>query len=341
MQTVELLKQLAQSRGVSGMEQPAAETAAALLKEYTNEVRTDPMGSVSAVIRPGSPLVLLDAHIDEIGLVVSYIGENGFLKAASVGGVDRRLLIAQEVIILSETPVEGVIASRPPHLLTAEEEKKVPKVEDLWIDTGFSKQELEKRVCLGDRILLKADFHELLAGRVCSKALDDRAGVAAVLKALEFLKGEELSCGLAVSFTSQEELGCLGAKTSAYTIHPDLAVTVDVSFAHTPDAPEHKCGKMGEGTMIGIAPTLDRGVSDVLTRLAKENDIPYQLEVMGGLTSTNADSITVSRGGVKCGLLSIPLRYMHTPIETIEVADVESTARLLAEFVRKAGEQNV
>ncbi len=340
METIELLERLAQSRGVAGQESAAAEVACAELKQYAESVAVDPMGSVTAVIKRGSPLVLLDAHLDEIGLIVTWLGDNGFLKAGAVGGVDRRLLIAQEVVILAEEPVEGVIASKPPHLLSAEEEKKVPKVDDLWIDTGYTSEELRKRVKLGDRIIFKSGFHKLLGGRVCSKALDDRAGVAAVLRALELLKNEPLSCGLAATFTCQEELGCLGAKTASYTVEPDLAVTVDVSFAHTPDAPEHKCGKLGGGTMIGISPTLDKGVSDALTALAQEKEIPYQLEVMGGLTSTNADSITVSRGGVKCGLLSIPLRYMHTPIETIDPADVESTARLMAEFVKKAGGKN-
>lgn len=337
MELTALLEQLAQSTGVSGGELPAAEVACAELKRYTDDISIDAMGSVTAVVKQGSPLVLLDAHIDEIGLIVTSLGENGFLKAAAVGGVDRRLLIAQEVVILSEEPVEGVVASKPPHLLSADESKKVPKVDDLWIDTGLTTEELEQKVALGDRIRFKAGFHRLMNGRVCSKSLDDRAGVAAVLRALELLKDEPLCCGLAVTFTCQEELGCLGAKTASYSVAPDLALTVDVSFAHTPDAPEHKCGKLGGGTMIGISPTLDKGVSDELTALAKEKKIPYQLEVMGGLTSTNADSITVSRGGVKCGLLSIPLRYMHTPIETIEVEDVESTARLMAEFVKKAG----
>ena len=340
MELTVLLERLAQSAGVSGREQPAAEVACAELKRYTDDISVDAMGSVTAIIKQGSPLVLLDAHMDEIGLIVTSLGENGYLKAAAVGGVDRRLLIAQEVVILSEEPVEGVVASKPPHLLSADESKKVPKVDDLWIDTGLTTEELEQKVAPGDRIRFKAGFHRLMNGRVCSKSLDDRAGVAAVLRALELLKDETLSCGLAVTFTCQEELGCLGAKTASYSTAPDLALTVDVSFAHTPDAPEHKCGKLGGGTMIGISPTLDKGVSDELTALAKEKKIPYQLEVMGGLTSTNADSITVSRGGVKCGLLSIPLRYMHTPIETIEVEDVESTARLMAEFVKKAGDRD-
>lgn len=341
MNTVKLLEELTQAKGVSGAENSAAELACSLLRQYAGRVTVDAMGSVTAVIREGSPLVLLDAHLDEIGLIVTHLGENGFLKVAAVGGVDRRLLIAQEVEVLSEEPVEGVVASKPPHLLSGGEEKKVPKVEDLWVDTGLSTEELKEKVCLGDRVVLKSAFRRLLNGRVSSKALDDRAGVASVLLALELLKDETLNCGLAVTFTSQEELGTLGAKTASYSIRPDLAVTVDVSFAHTPDVAEHKTGKLGKGTMIGIAPSLNGEVSDMLTKLAKEHDIPYQLEVMGGLTSTNADSITVSRGGVKCGLLSIPLRYMHTPVELVDPADVESTARLMAEFVKKAGEQDV
>lgn len=341
MKIKEVVKQLCMANGVSGAEDSAAEVAVRFLREYTDDIKIDPLGNVIARIKeaaPGKPTLLLDAHIDQIGMIVTYVEEGGFLKVGNCGGIDRRLLLGQQVTVLGKEPVRGIIASKPPHLQDAEESKKTPEIDAICIDTGYTLEELNEKVALGDRVVFHGEFLELENDRVSAPALDDRAGVASILQALDYLKETNYDCGLVVAFSVQEELGCVGAVTSAFSTAPDLAIAIDVSFAYTSDAEEHKCGKMGEGTMIGIAPILNREVTDTLFALAKEQKIPYQTEVMSGTTGTNADKISISRSGVRTGLLSIPQKYMHTPIEVIEWSDLDSTARLLAAFVKKAGD---
>jgi len=334
--TKEILKQLCLADGVSGNETGASAVAAKYLSAYCDGVCCDDFGNVRAVVKPakeGEPTVLLEAHIDEIGLVVTHIDEDGFLKVSNCGGVDRRLLLAQQVTVHGKEPIKGVILSTPPHLESEEDAKKVPEIEQIAIDIGMTKEAAEKAVSLGDKITFDSAFLELMGDRVSVKAVDDRAGVTAVLYALEQLKEENYPCGLSVLFSSQEELGERGATIGSYHIAPDLSLSVDVSFAHTPDAEPHKCGKMGAGVMIGIAPSLDREVSERLIEVAKAAELPYQFEIMSGETSTDADTIGVSGGGVKTGLLSIPIRYMHTPIETVAISDIEAVGKLLAAYL--------
>jgi endoglucanase len=335
------LFRLSKCIGVAGDESSASEAAKEMLSKYTSNIKTDNMGNIIAEIFPrreGKPYVLLDAHIDEIGMIVTFIDAKGFLHVSNCGGVDRRLLLAQRVIVHSKEKLFGVIASKPPHLESAEDAKKVPEVVDVLIDIGLSQDEAKQKVSLGDRVTIQSESHELLNNRVATKAIDDKAGIVSILKALEILSEKKPDCGLGVLFSVQEETGERGARVGGFTVDPDIAIAVDVSFAYTSDAVEHKCGKMGEGVMVGIAPTLTRQISKDFEQLAKQAGIKYQLEVMGGETSTNADALGVTKKGVKTGLLSIPLRYMHTPIEVVQMEDIENTAKLLAEFVLKAGE---
>ena len=337
MDTKQLLLDFSSLTGVSGREGEAANYGASLLAPYGKISRT-PLGSVVCRVRepcPGQPHILLDAHIDEIGMVVTYIEESGFLRVAACGGIDRRLLLAAPVFIHGQAgPVQGVVCSVPPHL-AGENDKKNKKVDEIYIDIGFdSKEESAKQVAPGDVVTICSESRALLGGHVSGKAIDDRAGCVSLLKALEYLGDFPLACGLSVLFSSMEETGGAGAKTAAYELAPTHAVAVDVSFGHTPDAPKEKCGQLHEGPMIGIAPILSRTLTQKLTELAKAEGIPYQVEVMGGKTSTNADHIAVARGGVQTALLSIPQKYMHTPIETVAVCDVENTARLLCAFVK-------
>ncbi len=341
MDVAELLLTLSGCTGVSGAEQPVAERIAEIIKPFCQRVEIDPLGSVLASVRPakeGYPTVLLDAHMDEVGMIVTYIDDKGFLKVGNCGGVDRRLLLAQRVIVHGKEPVYGVIAAPPPHLSTGEERKKVPSMDELVIDIGCSPERARELVRPGDRVTIDAPGARLLNDRICAKASDDRAGVAAVLRAVELLDKEEFPWGIKALFSVQEEVGERGAKAGGFAADCDIALAVDVSFALTSDAPEHKCGRMGEGPMIGISPTLTASISDRFVALAKEHDIPYQLEVMAGETSTNADALGVAGKGAKTGLLSIPLRYMHTPVEVTEPADMENTARLLKEFIKEGGE---
>lgn len=337
--TKEVLKQLCLTCGVSGSEEEAGQIAAALLRETCRQVECDDFGNVCGVFAEpaqGMPHILLEAHIDEIGLVVTAV-EDGFLRVSNCGGVDRRLLLAQQVTIHGRENLPGVIISMPPHLESGIEREKTPEIDKIAVDIGLDQETAQRLISPGDKITFHSEFRALQNGRVSCKAIDDRGGMTAVLYALELLKGKELACGVSVLFSSQEELGERGAAIGGYRLKPDVALSVDVSFGHTPDAPEHKCGKLGEGPMIGVSPSLSRDITDRLIALAKEKQLPYQLEIMAGETSTDADTIGVQQGGIRTGLISIPIRYMHTPIETAELCDIEAVGRLLADYVLSEG----
>lgn len=338
MPVLEMLRELTQVPGTSGNEAKAASLAAKYLKPYCESVEYDKLGNLIAVVRkpqPGEEHLLLDAHIDQIGLVVTYIEENGFLRVAASGGIDIRLLCASEVMVHGRKDILGVICSTPPHLQQGE--AKNLSCEEIYIDTGYTKDQLAGLVQPGDTVTFCSRFEQLLGTKVKSGALDDRCGCAALIRSAELLQGKELCCGLTILLSTREELGCQGSKTGSFLIAPTQAIAVDVSFGDTPDTPKQKCGKLGQGPMIGISPVLDRSFSESLQELAKKNSIPYQVEVMGGSTSTNADNIAVSRDGVRTALLSVPLRYMHTPIEVIDTEDVEETARLMAAYCMEVG----
>lgn len=328
-----VLSQLVSKNGISGDEFKASETACGILNDYLDSY-VDSFGNVFGVSRnidENKKTVLLDAHIDEIGMIVTYITDEGFLKVSNCGGLDNRLLLAQEVDVLCrDKTIKGLICSTPPHLET--DNTKVPDIEDIFIDIGMTKESTEKIVSLGDRVVINNNLADLQNGFITSHALDDRSGVAAILYALELLKGKNTKYNICVLFSSQEETGERGAKIGAFKLKPDLAIAVDVSFALTPGEKPESCGESQKGPMIGIAPSLSREMSEILIETAKSADIPYQIEVMNGKTGTNADEISVSHSGVKTCTVSIPLKYMHTPVETISVSDVENTAKLLAKF---------
>lgn len=334
------LEQLCAAQGVSGAEDSAARVALRLLSQFADHAYVDDFHCVIGEIGndPSKKTLLLDAHIDQIGLIVTYLREDGFLKVAPVGGIDIRTLPAQTVTIHGKEKIKGIISTLPPHVQT--DEKKAVKIEDTVIDTGLSYDRLKEVVSLGDLITLDGAFCDLLDGRVSSPAMDDRSGVAAILYALYLTQKKDLKFNIKVLFSCQEEVGCRGAKMGAFTLNPDYAVAVDVSFGRHPEEKAVKTGIMGDGAMIGIAPTLDREVYERLTELAKQHECSYQFEIMNGKTGTNADEISVTKCGVKTGLLSIPLRYMHTPVETVQLSDIESVAKLLAAFMTEGIESN-
>lgn len=341
MKVLNNLKELCLATGVAGAEvQEASLVAEKLLKEYTNDTKIDVLGSVQGFIKSkkeGVKTILLDAHIDEIGMIITSIDDKGFLKFSKCGGIDLRGLSAQMVTVHGKdgaNKIMGVVGSKPPHILPPEEANKVDSIDNMFIDIGMNKEEAEKVIDLGDVATIHSDFNELLNGRVSCKALDDRAGVVSILHALENLKGKDLDYNIAIQFSTREELGGQGAKVSTYTIEPDFAIAVDVGFATTPDAKAHLCGELDKGVMVGYHPTLDKSMSDQLVQIAEKKDIPFQIEVSGGRgTGTNADSIITTKHGVKTALLSIPERYMHTPIEVVSVDDVKATGNLISEFI--------
>lgn len=318
---------------------PASKIVLDMAKKYAPTAHLDALGSVIAPVKApeeGKPNILLDAHIDEIGFVVIAIDKDGFLRIAKVGGPDIRILLGHEVTVFGKEQVYGVFCCRPPHLATGDDFKKVPEISELAVDIGRNHDSAASVVSPGDYITLRTKPAELLDGTITGKALDNRAGVAVILRCLE-LCADKLDCGLTAAFSLSEELGERGAVTAAYAAAPTHSIVVDVSFGMTDDAPREKCGDMGKGPMIGVSPVLSRDVTDLLFNLANEKKIPYQTEVMGGGTGTNADAVTISRGGVATGLVSVPLRYMHTGAECIKIDDVENTAQLMAAAVLSIG----
>ncbi|MEG2088156.1 MAG: M20/M25/M40 family metallo-hydrolase [Angelakisella sp.] len=322
--------------GVAGRESAAAKVAAEYLAPL-GEVTVTSLGSVLCTVcrgEPGAPHLLLEAHLDQIGLVVTYLEENGFLRIHTVGGYDRRLLPAAPVTVHADSgDYAGVISSVPPHL--AGKDDKPLKIEDFLVDTGFSTEKAKELFAPGNMITLNQRFAQLANGRIATGALDDRIGCVAVIAAAEQLHREGCRCKVTVLLASQEEVGGIGSGTAAYQVKPDMAIAVDVSFAEGFGAPEHRCGKLGEGVMIGIAPVLDNSMTDQLLAFAKKYKLPYQPEAMGGHTGTDADDLVVTANGIRTALLSIPQRNMHTTVETVDMADVMGTAELMVHFAKE------
>lgn len=332
MNIKQTLRILTEQNGVSGDELEASRAALELLKKYAPEAETDAFGNVTAVIKCGKPeakTLMLDAHIDQIGMIVTYIDDGGFIKVGACGGLDMRTMLAQSVTVHGSEPVQGVVCTLPPHV--SSDHSKVPEIGEISIDVGMSKEQAQRVISLGDRVTVNSCFREL-SGLVSAPSVDDRAGVCAILAALDMLQGKRLAYDLAICFSAQEETGERGVKQAAFRLAPDEAVAVDVSFGRTPDSEAHETAEMGSGAMIGASAVLDRGMTERLKRLAEENGIPYTIEVMPSSTGTNADAISVSRSGVKCSTVSIPIRYMHTSIEAVNIADIEAAARLICEY---------
>lgn len=330
-----ILRRLCALSGPSGFEETVAKAAAELLRPLVDEVYATRLGSVVGVRRCGredAPKLLLDAHLDEIGFIVTG-HEEGFLRFAPLGGVDPRMLPDREVTILTDPPVHGVVACLPPHIQTAEEMDKSLPIKDLVIDVGLSQEEAEKRIPVGTPATYRGGCAPLGEDLLCGKALDDRAGFAVLLDVLERLQGKELNVDLYVLGSTQEETHSTGAVTAAYEIAPDWCVAVDVTHGDSPDASKNGTFKLGGGPVIGVGPNCAPVLSNRLKKLAEELDMPVQIEVMSGSSGTNAWPIQVSREGVATAVLSIPERYMHTPVEVVSKRDLEDTARLLAAFV--------
>lgn len=337
-QMQELIFKLSKANGVAGAELTASELAKKELSKYM-PVSVDALGNVTGKLQGSGTHILLDAHIDQIGMIVTSIDDDGFIKIDKCGGMDKRILAAHEVTVWGKKPLFGVVTSTPPHLSSKEDTGKAKDFDEIAIDVGLSKDKATALIRPGDRVTLNGKQQRLLGNRICSPALDDRAGVASILRCLELLKNKRHHCQISVLFSVQEETGGSGAYTGGYTAAADESIAVDVSFAYAPDMPREKCGEMGKGTMLGISPILDHEMGRALEKVAKEKEIPMQFEVMGGKTGTNADSIQLSREGTKMALLSIPLKNMHTSIEIIDLQDVESTARLMAEYILERGKR--
>lgn len=340
MAVKDIILGLSNANGPSGAEGSAARLAMELLSDFTPVVR-DSLGNVMAELGDlNSPNhILIDAHIDEIGLVVTDIDNDGFLHVARCGGVDRRVMMGSEVCVMSKSKINGVICCRPPHLTRDEDVSKVPDFKDMAVDIGYSAEKARELVPIGTRIAFRSRPASLLGSRISGKALDNRAGAAVIIRTVELLepKCSRLDCHVTALLSTREEVGHLAAGCAAFTVAPTQAVVVDTGFGQYPGCPEEVCGKLGEGPMIGFSPILSRAITKKLTSVADEQGIRWQYDVCGGRTGTNADDIAVTAGGIPCGLVSVAIRNMHTPVETVDCDDVEKTAQLLAAYIKSGG----
>ncbi len=329
MTTIELLEKLTFPAGVAGEESSSFESLKGLFSLY-GDVSCDDVGSIIIHKNGKGKHILLDAHLDTIGFVVTGITDDGFVRVQKVGGVDMRTVEGIELTLQGEKDIYGVVCTVPPHL--SDGESKVSTDGTAVVDVGMKKEEVEKVLSIGDRASFRSSFSILNENVVSSPYIDDRGGIAVLLKALEYTKTEN---EITLVCSAQEETGGTGATCASFNVDADLSVSVDVSFAATPDSKPSECGKMNGGAMIGYAPILDKNYTEKLVEIAKEKDILYQKEIMNGRTGTNADHITISKGGIPSVLVSLPLRYMHTPVETVDIRDIESCARLIAEFIER------
>lgn len=278
--------------------------------------------------------VCVEAHIDEIGFIVTAVDERGFLRVATVGGIDLRTLPSHRVLVHGRETVPGVFTSIPPHLTKGEPE--FDDIKKLSIDT-FLGEKARDVISVGDYVSFYSPLTSLAGSRVCGKSLDDRAGVCVLLSLFERFKEKKPPVSLKLLFCSEEELGMRGAKTAAFSEDCDEAIALDVSFATAPSVSPEEAGKLGGGAMIGISPILNSKIYKKLISLAKSENIPYQSEVMGGRTGTDADAISISRSGVPTALVSIPQRNMHTFAEVVDLKDIEATVELLYTYIMGGG----
>jgi len=332
------LTKLCEIPGPAGFEEQVAQYIKTLLEDHMDETWIDVLGNVIGVKKCGrenAKKLLFDAHIDEIGLIVTGI-EEGFLKFACLGGLDARVIPATGVEIMTDPPLYGVISVLPPHILDKKDTEKNFKIEDLYIDVGLTKEEAKRLITPGTPGVIAPGIKNIGKNGICGKAIDDRVGFVAILRALELLKEEKLDVDLYVMASVQEEVGVRGATTGAYAIEPDYCVVIDVDHAKTPDTKQTETTlEVGDGVIITRGPNMNPKLTEMVFKLAQSKKIKHQIGVIaGGSSGTNARAIQISHSGVATALLGIPMKFMHSANEMISLDDVESTALLLSETAK-------
>lgn len=335
MNALELLRDLSEASGVSGYEEEAGAVVRRALEPYADEIGGDALGNVIALKRGDRPAdaprrtIMLAAHHDEIGLMVKGFEED-FIRFTTVGGVDLRTIVGQEVVVHGRRPLTGVIGSRPPHVLSAEERQKAIPLDDLYIDVGLPEERLTQLVRVGDLVTMRRQVVELAEGYASGKAFDDRAGVVALAVCLEHLRTLRHTWDVYAVATSQEEVGVRGATVSAFGVAPDLGIAVDVGFGAQQGVDEKETITMGGGPSIARGPIYHPLLCERLAETASAHEVTHQFDYDARGAGTDAWAIQVAREGIPTALLSVPLRYMHTSVETVCVQDIERTGRLMA-----------
>ncbi|MDR3601094.1 MAG: M42 family metallopeptidase [Desulfosporosinus sp.] len=331
----EFLSLLSTSSGVSGHEVSIASLVRERFGALTDEVRCDTFGNVYALKKGNSirSKIMLAAHMDEIGLIVKKIDSRGFLRFTSIGGVDQRTLLSQEVLVHGRQAIPGIIGSLPPHLLTDGDLDQAVTMEDMAIDVGLSSAKINEVIQVGDIVTLRRETYSLLNNVIAGKSLDDRAGVVVMMVCLEELSHLQHAHDVIAVATTQEEVGLRGALTSAYTLNPDLAVAIDVTHASTPDTKGQVAIELSKGPTVALGPNIHPAIYRHLSETSQEQRLPIQIEPIPGASGTDAWAIQVTRAGIPTGLISVPLRYMHTSVETLDMQDVLNSGKLLAHFI--------
>ena len=336
------LKALIAQPTPSGWEQDGQKIIADYVLPFVDGLRYDLHDNLIALRNPGAPIrIMIDGHCDEIGLIVTHADDKGFLTVSKIGGINTQLLQAERLLIQGRNGmVNGVIGARPPHLMAAKErDKAIEDITALWVDIGAAnKQEALDLVDIGAPATIDAGWRELHGDLVSARAFDDRIGAFIIAEVLRRLAGCPLNVELHAVSSVREEIGLLGARVAAYDIAPHAGIAVDVGFATDTPAPEAKVIgdiNLGGGPIIGAGPIFNRGLQSLMQQTAKDNEITTQLQARGRGEGNNAFSIYVARSGAATGLIGIPLRYMHSPVETLSLSDVEQSITLLTETIKR------
>ena len=331
------LKEIISAPGLSGHEAPVRKIIAKAWEPLTDELRTSRLGSLYGLRRakkrmePALPSILYAAHMDAIGLMVTEIVE-GLLRLTDIGGIDARVLPGQLVTVHGREDLPGLVVQPPAHLLPAENRDQPVPLERLFVDTGYLPSDVERLVRVGDLVSFAQPPIELDGGILAGHSLDNRASVAAVTACLQELAGRELTWDVWVVATSQEEETLGGALTSAFELRPSLAVAIDVTFGSSPGSPAHQTFPVGKGVTLGWGPNIHPALHQAFKDLADRLEIPYKLDVMPRMSGTDAMGLQIAAEGIPTMVISIPLRYMHTPVEMVSMKDIQRAGRLLAEF---------
>jgi putative aminopeptidase FrvX len=339
MDPIDLLRLLSEAAGPSGREGRVTDLLRSAWSPLCHEFRADRLGNAWALLRADAaerpPAVALVAHADEIGLIVTRIDERGFLRVAALGGVDRRQLLGREVTVHGRVDVAGVVGTKPPHLTPADERRKYPPLHEYWVDVGLSAAAARQRVRVGDPVTLRRPFTPLTGGAFSGKAMDDRAGLAALHAALLHLAERRRRADVLLVATAQEEVGLRGATVAGQTLPLAAAVAVDAGFARQPGVGEGEGMELGRGPVVARGPDVHPRLRDLLLEAARAEAVPVQEEVLAASSGTDAWALQVARSGVPTGLVSIPVRYMHSPVEVVHGDDVRNAGRLLAAAVAR------
>lgn len=315
----------------------AADKVYDILSGYTHTEKTSDNNVIGYLNSDSDYTVMLDAHIDQVGFIVTDVDSNGFLTVSNVGGIDIRSLPSRTVTVHGKKKISAVFCAVPPHLSSGENE--YTNISEIKLDTALGK-DAEKFVSKGDFVTFASLPFSLNGDTVCGRSFDDRAGVVCLLETARRLKNRKLPVNVVFSISAGEELGLRGVRTAAFTVAPQESVAVDVTFGNAPSINSEDCCPVGGGGMIGISPVLDKSVSRKLLEIARENQIPHGVEIMGDRTGTNADMIGISRSGVKTATLSIPIRNMHTEVEILKLSDIFAVCDLLESYILSGGVSN-